>query len=274
MKQLSLLLLALLFGMSSIAQVQTVAGNVYDEASKAPLPGVVVVLLNSNPVKGAATDENGRFRIDSVPIGRHSLKISYMSYETRMVNDIVVTAGKEINLNIGLQESIHKLDSVIVVYNRGRDKNHTLNDMAMVSARSFNTDEANRYAGALADPSRMAANFAGVIAGNDSRNDIVVRGNSPNGMLWNIEGLSTPNPNHFGALNSTGGPVSMLNTNNIDKSDFLTGAFPSQYGNALAGVFDIRLRNGNIDKPEYVAQIGFNGFEFGAEGPIGKRHPT
>ena len=271
MKQLSLLLLALLFGMSSIAQVQTVAGNVYDEASKAPLPGVVVVLLNSNPVKGAATDENGRFRIDSVPIGRHSLKISYMSYETRMVNDIVVTAGKEINLNIGLQESIHKLDSVIVVYNRGRDKNHTLNDMAMVSARSFNTDEANRYAGALADPSRMAANFAGVIAGNDSRNDIVVRGNSPNGMLWNIEGLSTPNPNHFGALNSTGGPVSMLNTNNIDKSDFLTGAFPSQYGNALAGVFDIRLRNGNIDKPEYVAQIGFNGFEFGAEGPIGKK---
>ena len=120
----------------------------------------------------------------------------------------------------------------------------------------------------------MAANFAGIVAGNDSRNDIVVRGNSPTGMLWQIEGLNAPNPNHFGTLNSTGGPVSMLNNNNIDKSDFLTGAFPAQYGNALAGVFDIKLRNGNMDKPEYVAQVGFNGFEGGAEGPIGKNKQT
>jgi len=270
MKRIFFLLLSIFYGLLSSAQVQTITGNVYDEASKAPLPGVVVVLLNSNPVRGAATDENGRFRIDSVPIGRRSFKISYLSYEDRVINDVVVTAGKEINLTIGMQEAIHRLDSVTVVYNRSKDKNHTINDMAMVSARSFNTDETNRYAGALGDPSRMAANFAGVIAGNDSRNDIVVRGNSPDGMLWDIEGLNSPNPNHFGALNSTGGPVSMLNTNNIDKSDFLTGAFPAQYGNAIAGVFDINLRNGNMDKPEYVAQVGFNGFEGGAEGPIGK----
>ena len=146
--------------------------------------------------------------------------------------------------------------------------------MALVSARSFNIDETNRYAGSLNDPSRMAANFAGVVAGNDSRNDIVVRGNSPTGMLWQVDGLNAPNPNHFGSLNSTGGPVSMINNNNIDKSDFFTGAFPAQYGNALAGVFDLKLREGNVDKPEFVGQVGFNGFEAGAEGPIGSNKNT
>lgn len=258
----------------AIAQTQTITGAVYDEASKAPLAGAIITVLNTNPARGAAADAEGKFRIDSVSIGRHSFKISYLGYEEKVINDIVVTAGKEVNLTVGLQEAVRKLEGVTVTYNRSKDKNRTINDMALVSARSFNVDETKRYAGALGDPSRMAANFAGIVAGNDSRNDIVVRGNSPTGMLWNIEGLNSPNPNHFGALNSTGGPVSMLNNNNIDKSDFMTGAFPAQYGNALAGVFDIRLRNGNSNKSEYVAQVGFNGFEAGAEGPIGKNKRT
>ncbi|MBL7997665.1 MAG: TonB-dependent receptor, partial [Candidatus Kapabacteria bacterium] len=143
------------------------------------------------------------------------------------------------------------------------------NDLVTVSGRSFNTEDTKKYAGSLGDPSRMAQNFAGVSAANDSRNDIIVRGNSPNALLWQFEGLNIQNPNHFGALNSTGGPVSMLNNNNLDKSDFLTSAFPASYGNATASVFDVRLRNGNSEKHEFIGQVGFNGFEFGAEGPLG-----
>ncbi len=255
-------------------QRQHITGRIIDEASGAPLSGVIVTVIDQEPVRGATTDSLGKFDIDSISIGRHTLRISYVSYETKVLNDIDVTSGKQVNLNVSLQEAVKTLNSVEVVYSRSKDKNATINDMAMVSARSFNVDETKRYAGALGDPSRMAANFAGIVAGNDSRNDIVVRGNAPTGMLWQIDGLNSPNPNHFGTLNSTGGPVSMLNNNNIDKSDFLTGAFPAQYGNALAGVFDIRLREGNAQKPEYVAQVGFNGFEGGAEGPIGKRKQT
>ena len=274
MKRILSLLLLVISCATTFAQTQRVTGNVYDEASKAPLPGVAVTIVGSNPNRGTVTDDNGHFRIDSVPLGRATVKFSYMSYEDQQVNDIVVTAGKEVNLNINLQEAVHKLKEYTISYNRSKDKNHTINDMALISARSFNVDETKRYAGSLGDPSRMAANFAGIVAGNDSRNDIVVRGNSPTGMLWQVEGMNVPNPNHFGTLNSTGGPVSMLNNNNIDKSDFFTGAFPAQYGNALAGVFDIKLRNGNMNKGEYVAQIGFNGFEGGAEGPIGKNKKT
>ena len=269
-------MLALMLGasFSANAQWQTVKGVVYDEASHAPLAGAVVVLLNNPASRGSVTDEFGKFRIDSVPTGRQSFKVTYLSFEDKVLSDIEVTAGKEPDINIALQEAVHALKEVNVVYNKSLDKNLTRNDMALVSARSFNIDETNRYAGAVNDPSRMAADFAGVVAGNDSRNDIVVRGNSPTGMLWQVEGMDIPNPNHFGALNSTGGPVSMINNNNIAKSDFFTGAFPAQYGDALAGVFDLRLREGNADKPEFVGQVGFNGFEAGAEGPIGKNHQT
>jgi hypothetical protein len=254
--------------------VQTITGRIYDEASGAPLEGAVVVVTDLDPPKGGAADSLGFFKIEGVTIGRHTFKVSYASYEPKTLYDVDVTAGKQVNLNIALQEAVRTLKEVTITYDRSKDKNRTNNDMTLVSARTFNVDETKRYAGSFGDPSRMAANFAGVIAGNDSRNDIVVRGNAPTGMLWQIEGLNAPNPNHFGTLNSTGGPVSILNNNNIDKSDFLTGAFPAQYGNALAGVFDIRLREGNRQKAEYVAQVGFNGFEGGAEGPIGKNKKT
>jgi hypothetical protein len=116
----------------------------------------------------------------------------------------------------------------------------------------------------------MAANFAGVSGSNDSRNDIVVRGNSPLGILWRLNGLDIPNPNHFGNAGATGGPISILNNNTLDNSDFMTGAFAADYGNATSGVFDLRMRQGNNEKREYLVQVGFNGFELGAEGPFSK----
>jgi hypothetical protein len=130
-------------------------------------------------------------------------------------------------------------------------------------------DEAVRYSGTRNDPSRMAQNFAGVSGPNDARNDIVIRGNSPSGVLWRMDGIDIPNPNHYSTVGSTGGPVTILNTNTLKNSDFITSAFPAQYGNAVAGVFDLRMRNGNAEKTEWLGQMGFNGFELGVEGPLG-----
>lgn len=273
-RQIILTLITLLSALQLSAQkMQNITGKIVDEASRQPLTGAVIQLTEVKNI-GAVSDADGNFTLSAVPLGRQTLKVSYTGYEERTVNDVLVTAGKEVYLTIALQEALHQLDSVKVTYNKAKDKTRTNNEMIQVSARSFNVDETKRYAGALGDPSRMAANFAGVVSGNDARNDIVVRGNSPNGMLWQLEGLNIPNPNHYGALGSTGGPVSMLNNNNIDKSDFLTSAFPAQYGNAVAGVFDMKLRDGNRNKKEFVAQIGFNGFELGAEGPLGKKKNT
>jgi hypothetical protein len=247
---------------------QTVRGTVLDAAAKAPVIGATVVVLGVTPALGTGTDTDGRFRLTGVPVGRIKLRVSSVGYEDQVLSEVMVTSGKEVVLSLSLTERLTKLDEVQVTYRRADDGRVTNNEMATVSARPFSPLDANRYAGSLGDPARMAQNFAGVSSANDSRNDIVVRGNSPASLLWRLEGVNIPNPNHFGSLGTTGGPVSLLNNNLLAKSDFLTGAFPAEYANALGSVFDLRLRKGNDEKREFLGQVGFNGVELGAEGPF------
>jgi CarboxypepD_reg-like domain len=258
-------------GLTQPGPTQTVRGTLFDAASRAPLPGVNVVLVGSNPIIGTATDADGRFRLTNVPVGRVRLKLTLVGYEDLIMNELLVNAGKETVLELPLTESLRQLNEVTVAYKRTEDRTIANNELALVSARPFSPAETNRYAGSLGDPSRMAANFAGVSGANDSRNDIVVRGNSPASLLWRMEGVNIPNPNHFSALGTSGGPVSLLNANLIAKSDFMTGAFPAEYANALGSVFDVRLRKGNDEKQEFLGQIAFNGLEIGAEGPYSKK---
>jgi hypothetical protein len=250
------------------ALTQNVRGTIVDMVTQSPLPGATVKIIDSDPLKGTTTNVNGQFLIEDVEIGRISLEVSYIGYETIVINQLQVTSGKEVVLDLELQESIQELSEVTVKANQNPQK--ASNDLALISARGFDMEETNRYAGARNDPARMAQNFAGVSGANDSRNDIIIRGNSPSGVLWRLEGIDIPNPNHFGALGTTGGPVSILNNNLLAKSDFMTSAFPAEYGNATAGVFDLKMRKGNSFKREHIFQVGFNGFELGTEGPIGK----
>jgi hypothetical protein len=247
---------------------QTVRGTLSDRITGASLPGAVLVIDAVSPSIGTATDANGQFKLEQVPYGRYSIKVSLMGYSPWELKDIVVSAGKEVVLELFLEESVAELKEATVT---GSRKSETLNSMATLSARSFTMEEVERFAGGRADPSRLAANFAGVSAPNDARNDIVVRGNSPQGLLWRIEGLNVPNPNHFNTLGTTGGPVSALNTNTLRNSDFFTSAFPAEYGNAIAGVFDLGFRTGNTEKREHTVQLGaLTGLEAMTEGPIKK----
>lgn len=266
--RLFLTLILLSFCSLSFAQItQTVRGTVLDKQAESPLVGAAVVVEGTNPILGSVTDENGNFSIKNVPTGRYQIKISFIGYNASTLPNIVVNAGKETVLNISLEEAVTKLDAVVV---SGKvDKSLTMNELATISSRQFNVEEVQRYSGGRNDVSRLAANFAGVATNNDSRNDIVIRGNSPTGVLWRLEGIPIPNPNHFSTLGTTGGPVSAMNPNMIRNSDFLTSAFPSEYGNANAGVFDIGLRNGNKEKFEFTAQLAaFSGLEAMVEGPL------
>ena len=97
---------------------------------------------------------------------------------------------------------------------------------------------------------RLASSFAGV-ASNIGNNGIVIRGNSPKFLQWKLEGVEIPNPNHFADLSSFGGGgLTALSSNMLANSDFFTGAFPAEYSNALSGVFDLSLRNGNNQETE------------------------
>ena len=93
-------------------------------------------------------------------------------------------------------------------------------------------------------------------AGSDLYNEIVIRGNSPGGVLWRLEGIEIPNPNHFGSMGNSGGAISMLSSSTLNNSDFYTGAFPAEFGNATSGIFDLNMRSGNNEKRESAIMVG------------------
>lgn len=269
MKQILLFSTLLLLTQSLFAQVktQTIKGTVTDKQSLQTIPGVLVQITESNPTKMTRTDVNGNFKLEGITPGRYSLKFNYSGYKEVFISNVIVSAGKETVIDIPLEESITELNAVTV----NAKKKTMNNELTSVSGRSFSMEEVNRYAGGRSDPARLASNFAGVSSPDDSRNDLVIRGNSPIGVLWRIEGLNISNPNHFATIGTTGGPVSAINTNLLRNSDFMTSAFPAEYGNANAGVFDLGLRNGNSDKREHTFQFGaLTGLEFVTEGPIKK----
>ncbi|MFT6717310.1 MAG: hypothetical protein ACJA0Q_001962, partial [Saprospiraceae bacterium] len=181
---------------------------------------------------------------------------------------MIVTSGKELILDVSMEESVTKLNEVKIKISKNTSGAN--NENVVVSNIKLNPQQTQKFAGTFQDISRTAANYAGVVPAGDQRNDIIVRGNSPIGVIWRLDGVNIPNPNHFGTLGTTGGPVSMLNNNNLAASDFLTGAFPAEYGNGIAGAFDLKMRKGNNEKHEFMGQFGFNGLELGAEGPLSK----
>ncbi len=264
----SLLLILTANGVFAQEFTQTIKGRIIDQQSKSPLIGVNIIVLDAKPFQGSTTDTEGLFKIPNVALGRNILKISYLGYKEQVIPNVLVTSGKEVVLNLEMEEQVTNIQEISVTAIAQR--NNIDRGLVTVSGKSFDIEDTRRFAGSRNDPARMVAGFAGVTSNNDSRNDIIIRGNTPSGVLWRLEGVDIPNPNHFGSLGSTGGPVSMLNNNLLGKSAFLTGAFPAMYGNATAGVFDLQMRNGNNEKHEFMGQMGFNGVELGAEGPFSK----
>ena len=256
-----------LFYQSATAQElqQTIRGTIIDKFTKAPISNVQVSVKETKNIN-SIRNNSGEFSLQ-LPIGRHTIICIKEGLQPVSFSDIILNSSKQVILNIEMEQRIKsKLQGITVKGAKAKDK--AINEMSLISTRQLSVDEANRYAGSLGDPARMAQNFAGVQSNGDRRNDIIIRGNSPLGVSWRAEGIEIPNPNHFSGIGTTGGAISILNNNNLSNSDFITGAFAPQYGNALAGVFDLKLKNGNNQKHEQLLQFGMNGLELGAEGPL------
>ena len=258
----------LLFPTVTVAQAtQTIRGQVFDVASGEPMIGVTITIENGTTM-GTVSDTDGNFIIDNVPVGRHSVRATFIGYEPVLLKEQLVSSGKELVLTLRMRESISELGEVVI---KPRvNKQLPLNEMAQVGARMFSVEEANRYAGGMADPARTASMFAGVAAGGVT-NGISIHGNSPQMLQWRVEGIEVNNPNHFAEITEAGGGIfTSLNGTVLANSDFLTGAMPAEYGNALSGAFDMKMRVGNNTKYEHAIQVGTLGVDFASEGPLGK----
>ncbi len=251
---------------------QTIRGTVVDKESNKPLEGVAVaVRKDSSILAGTSTDSMGNFRLEKIPVGRVDVVVSFVGYKKVYIPNLLLNSGKEAVLNVEVENSVETMKEVFI---SGVRKGETINEMAVLSARAFSVEETDRYAGSRGDPARMASNFAGVSGTDDSRNDLVIRGNSPFGLLYRVDGVVIPNPSHFAVAGATGGSVAILNNRMLSNSDFLTGAFPAEFGNAISGVFDIRMKSGNNERHEYTAQLGIMGAEVFGEGPFSKKNKS
>ena len=261
-----LLFLSVFLCLNAFGQnTQVITGRVTEQYSLSPIPGIKIEVADSD--HRTVTDTIGYFELKNVPVGRVNIRISATGYKPVLLSGLELLTGKQLVLTVELEEDIVSLEGVTVISD---GKQHSFNDMIKVSRRQFSVEESKRYAGSLNDVQRMASSFAGITTANDQVNDIIVRGNTPSGMLFRLDGMNIPNPNHWSMPGSAGGTVSMLNNNVLRNSDFLTGAFAAEY-DAFSGVFDLKTRNGNYNKHEFLVQLGFNGLEAGAEGPINKK---
>jgi hypothetical protein len=268
MKQLIVLLLLFIAPLAIAQPTQTVRGKVVEKETESEVIGGQVSLLLDNQTKYTAiTNENGEFVITKVLVGKYVLQVLAPSY-IASTQSVTVNSGTESVVEVKLLESVAEVEEVVIL---AQKQGEVKNEMATVSAQQFSVEETERYAGSRGDPARMASNFAGVQGADDSRNDIIVRGNSPLGIVYKVEGIDIPNPSHFAISGSTGGPVSIINNKSLSNSDFFMSAFPAEYGNSLSGVFDLKLRSGNNNRHEFTGQFGFLGTEVLAEGPLSKK---
>jgi hypothetical protein len=239
-------------------KVQVIRGVIIDEDTGYPISGATVSVKDI-PGKVAVTDSNGVFVFIQAPLGNQYISVHHILYEPVKQYEVIVLSGKEPALTIALKEAVTVLDDVVVVPNEQKQGGVTILPAIV-----------NRYAGNVRDPLRMLTATVGVQNLSDDKNDLIVRGNSPIGVLWKLEGCEILNPNHFSASGGTGGTISLFNPDILGVSTLYTGAFPARFGNVLSAVFDTGLRTGSAYRFEHYAQLSSVDFNIGSEGYIKK----
>jgi hypothetical protein len=259
---ISLTILFLFCGYNNL-KGQQLKGQILDADNKSQIPFATISINSVQKSQTILSDSSGFFSSNTLDFGRYNVRITCVGYEPSLYPSILVTGGKQTSIIVYLKPSNEILADVVV---------QATTFKATTSSKRLNIEQTDKYAATWGDPARMALSFAGVSNVNDQSNELVIRGNSPKGLLWMIEGIEIPSPNHFSAEGASGGLIGALSSTVLQNSTFYTGAFSANYGNALSGVFDLSLRNGNDEKREYSINTSLLGVNVGMEGPFSKKH--
>lgn len=251
---------------------QNVRGTIKESFTEQVIEGVIVKLIIDNSTyKQTISDAKGNFTFTDVQIGFYDILFTHIAYKSFIRPSISVTLSKETVLNIVMENRAKELQEVEVNFNKERGIPN--NEMANSSVFSIHPNDARRLAGGLDDPIRVTGTLPGVTAATSfSANFVSIRGNSPRSLKYQMEGIELPNPTHFARIGGSGGTFTIFSMQLMDKSDFYTGAFSAQFGDALGGVFDVKFKKGNSKQHEMTFQIGTLGVEFGSEGPLSKKN--
>lgn len=251
--------------------VQTIRGRVLDADTQEGLAGCTVYINAID--RGTFSDSLGYFRLETIPIGRYEVQFSYLGYEGLSLAEVLVESGKEQVLQVELLRSAALLETVEI----SSGKTTPIGSLPM-RVKSITVEATQRYPATFYDPARLATALPGVSNADDQANGLVIRGLPPSMLSWYLEGVEILNPNHTAnagtrsdRITPNSGGVNSLSSQLLATSYLHNGAFSTEYGNAISGVMDMRLRAGNNEKTEYTLQAGLIGLDVAAEGPISRK---
>ncbi len=265
MKSLSLLFFIIIIFLSfnSFSQNGLVRGHVLNAANNEAIAFVKISILDQQ--KGAISLEDGSYEIRGIAPGIYSFKASCPGFKDQIINEILVTNARSIELDFNLDFIVKDQKEVVINGNR-----FLRNVESPVSLKTLNSTEIERLPGANRDVSRVIAALPGVASRATFRNDIIIRGGSPGENKFYLDGIEVPNINHFATQGSSGGPVGLLNVNFIREVDFYAGAFPSNRANGLSSVISFKQKEGNSDGLITNFALGSSDAAITLDGPLGK----
>ena len=242
----------------------TLTGQVVDMSTREPLIGVNVVVVDT-PF-GAATDADGGFVINNMPIGTYQVSFQYIGYTPIVKTDVVVRTARATKLEAELQFTVLESDGVTVTADY-----YQKNQTELTSAVGFSTEEIRRSPGAGQEITRVLNALPGVASRGETSQDLFVRGGSPLENGFYIDNVFIPNASHFTTGDgSTFGPTGLINTEFVEQVDFYSGGFSAIYGDRLSSVSMIRYRDGNESRTTGELGINFAGGTAILEGPMAK----
>jgi CarboxypepD_reg-like domain/TonB-dependent Receptor Plug Domain len=271
MKFFTFFISTFIFALNSFAQnTGNISGKVIDKNSQEALPGAVITIENLN--KSMATDVDGNFKF-SLPVGSYSVKATYVGYKTITKFNVSLTSGNAQIINFELVASTAILDEVTIRATKA--KSAAASDaITPLSVQSLSTEEIRSNPGGNFDISRVIQalpGVAGTTAGGGFRNDIILRGGSPNENIYYLDGVEIPVLNHFSTQGSAGGPAGIINTSFVQDIKLSTSAFNAQFDNSLSGVFEINQRDGNADRVQGNVRLSASEFAAAFDGPINEK---
>ncbi len=267
------LIIALLSIIANAQNNGKIRGKITDKNTQSEIIGASVFIEGTD--KGTITDINGNYTLDA-PIGVVNIRVSYIGYTTDTKYNIQLMSGYDQIINFDLTESGEQLNDIVITFDKERSA--SAGDMiSPLSVQRLTSQEIKSNPGGNFDVSKVVQTLPGVGSNNGgggSRNDIIIRGGSPNENVYYLDGIEIPIINHFQTQGSSGGAQGILNVAFIEDLKLTSSAFDARYDNALASTFVINQRDGNPEKVKGNIRTGLTESALVLEGPIGKSKKT
>lgn len=258
-----ILLLFVIFSVSTYSQTGVLKGRVYNEESNEPLPFTNIIIYGTTI--GSTSDFDGNFIFSGIEPGFVRLQASAVGYKGIVTEEVMVTSARDVIVNIAMIEEVTNLETVVIKASPFKKM-----EESPVSMRTLGVSEIEKSPGANRDISKVITALPGVSGTVSFRNDIIVRGGGPSENSFYIDDVEIPYLNHFSTQGASGGPVGIINADFIREVDFYSAAFPANRGNSLSSVFNFRQVDGDPDKLNFKGALGASDLALTFDGPLGR----